>query len=187
MISRSFRRQPTGWRTRATWHLDPMTGDFGYFARGTRTVIDTEHSPMLEPLLDERLRRTREWIRAGLTAGLSYEAASGDNQSDAFAGLGEPMPLYRMVRGYNMRYDAIDLLPGERLLLDAMVEEALWLARELGPATENLIALDLYAGVGLFTLPLSEIFQQVQAIESDERAVKHAKRNFSASKRQMSR
>ncbi len=173
----------TGWRTRATWHLDPATGDFGYFARGSRTVIDTEHSPMLEPLLDEQLHKTREAIRAGLTAGLTYQAAAGDRTADAWAGLGEPMPLYRQIRGVNLRYDAATFFQANGLLLDEMIEEALWLTKELGPATANQTALDLYAGVGFFSLPLAEFFGQVQAIESDERAVKHAKRNFSASHR----
>ena len=172
----------TGWRTRATWHLEPMTGDFGYFARGTRTVIDTEHSPMLEPLLDEQLRKTRESIRAGLTAGLSYQAAAGDTTADAWAGLGEPMPLYRMIRGNNLRFDAATFFQANGLLLDEMIEEALWLTKELGDVTKEQTALDLYAGIGFFSLPLAEYFGQVQAIESDERAVKHAKRNFSSSK-----
>jgi tRNA/tmRNA/rRNA uracil-C5-methylase (TrmA/RlmC/RlmD family) len=173
----------TGWRTRATWHLDPMTGDFGYFARGTQTVIDTEHSPMLEPLLDDLLRSTRESIRAGLTAGLSYQAAAGDREARAFAGLGEPMPLYRMVRGSNLRFDPATFFQANGLLLEPMIEEALWLVKELGAVTEKQTALDLYAGIGFFSLPLSEFFNQVQAIESDERAVKHAKRNFASSNR----
>ncbi len=172
----------TGWRTRATWHLDPMRGDFGYFARGTRTVIDTDHSPMLEPLLDEQLRKTRASIRAGLTAGLTYQAAAGDSSADAWAGLGEPLPLYRKVRGSNLRYDAATFFQANGLLLDAMIEEALWLAKEMGEVTGSQSALDLFAGIGFFTLPLAKVFSQVQAVESDDRAVAHGKRNIISSK-----
>jgi tRNA/tmRNA/rRNA uracil-C5-methylase (TrmA/RlmC/RlmD family) len=173
----------TGWRTRATWHLDPMTGDFGYYARGTRTVIDTEHSPMLEPLLDAELRKTREDIRAGLTAGLSYQAAAGDTTADAWPGVGEPEPLYRKVRGFNLRYDAPTFFQANGLLLETMIDEALWMVKEAGPSTEAKTALDLYAGVGFFSLPLSDYFGQVLAVEFDERAVNHGKRNISSSHR----
>jgi 23S rRNA (uracil1939-C5)-methyltransferase len=173
----------TGWRTRATWHLDPMTGDFGYFGRGTRTVIDTEHSPMLEPLLDEELRKTRDAIRAGLKVGTTFQAAAGDTTADAWPGVGDPLPLYRKVKGFNLRYDAPTFFQANGLLLETMIDEALWMVTEAGASTEAKTAIDLYAGVGFFSLPLSDRFGQVIAVESDERAVTHGKRNISSAHR----
>ena len=38
-------------------------------------------------------------------------------------------------------------------------------------------ALDLYCGVGLFTLPMAKAFGQVIGVEGNERAVEFAKRN----------
>jgi 23S rRNA (uracil1939-C5)-methyltransferase len=42
---------------------------------------------------------------------------------------------------------------------------------------EGINALDLYCGVGLFTLPLAKRFRHVIGIESNEGAIRHARRN----------
>lgn len=166
-----------GYRTRANWHLEPMTGDFGYLAAESHKVIDVEHCPILEPLLDETLRKTREGIRAGLTAGISYDAAAGDDDANAFSGQWEPLPLFRTVGGVRYRFDAPTFFQANGALLDGLVEEALWLADTLIAESGRGIAIDLFSGVGLFSIPLARRFETVNAIESDERAVKHAKRN----------
>ncbi|MEW6211987.1 MAG: RsmD family RNA methyltransferase, partial [Acidobacteriota bacterium] len=41
-------------------------------------------------------------------------------------------------------------------------------------------AIDLYAGVGLFTLPLARLYSRVIGVESDEKAVRFAEENLSA-------
>ncbi len=70
-----------------------------------------------------------------------------------------------------------ELFSGERLpLLEAQVDEALWLASSLEGDGVG-IALDFYSGVGLFTLPLGTKFEKVVGIESDANSVKHARRN----------
>jgi 23S rRNA (uracil1939-C5)-methyltransferase len=166
-----------GYRTRANWHLEPMTGDFGYLAAESHDVVDVEHCPILEPLLDETLRKTREGIRAGLTAGISYDAAAGDDDANATNGQWEPLPLFRTVGGVRYRFDAPTFFQANGALLDGLVEEALWLADTLIAESGRGIAIDLFSGVGLFSVPLARRFETVNAIESDERAVKHAKRN----------
>ncbi len=175
--------KPFSYRLRASWRLDPMTGDFGYLAFESRNVVDVEHCPILEPLLDETLRGTRDGIRAGLTAAIEYEAAAGDDRAHAFDGMGEPLPLYRTVGAYTYRFDAVTFFQANGSLLEGMVEEALWLANQLNETARSGVALDLFAGVGLFSLPLSELFGTVQAVESDPRAVKHAKRNARSNQR----
>jgi 23S rRNA (uracil1939-C5)-methyltransferase len=166
-----------GYRTRANWHLEPMTGDFGYLAAESHTVVDVDACPILEPLLDAELRKTREGIRSGLTAGVSYDAAAGDDSANAFGGLGEPLPLVRTVGGIRYRFDAPTFFQANGSLLETLVEEALWLADTLIAESGRGIALDLYSGVGLFSIPLATRFEKVNAVESDPRAVKHAKRN----------
>jgi len=166
-----------GYRTRANWHLEPMTGDFGYLAAESHTVVDVETCPILEPLLDAELRKTRDGIRAGLTAAISYDAAAGDDSANAFGGPGEPLPLFRTVGGVRYRFDASTFFQANGSLLDTLVEEALWLADTLISESGRGIALDLYSGVGLFSIPLATRFEKVNAVESDPRAVKHAKRN----------
>jgi 23S rRNA (uracil1939-C5)-methyltransferase len=175
--------KPFAYRLRASWHLDAMTGDFGYLAFESRQVVDVEHCPILEPLLDDTLRKTREGIRAGLTAAIEYEAAAGDETAHAFDGMGEPLPLYRTVGAFKYRFDAVTFFQANGPLLEPMVEEALWLARQLNETARSGSALDLFSGVGLFSLPLSELFGTVLAVESDPAAVKHAKRNARSNQR----
>jgi 23S rRNA (uracil1939-C5)-methyltransferase len=59
------------------------------------------------------------------------------------------------------------------LLLEDFVKEAT--ANRSGK-----LALDLYAGVGLFTLQLARSFERVIGVESDPRAANFARRNISA-------
>jgi len=168
--------QEFGYRTRATWHLDPMTGAFGYMAAESHRVVDVEHCPIVEPALNEALTKTRESIRAGLTAALTYRAAAGDNGAVAFSGVGDPPYLWRKVGAYRYRFDPTSFFQANGALLEALVDEALWLARGLENDGSG-IALDFYSGVGLFTLPLGELFEKVIGVESDANAVKHSRRN----------
>jgi 23S rRNA (uracil1939-C5)-methyltransferase len=165
-----------GYRTRATWHLDPMTGAFGYMAAESHRVVDVEDCPIVEPALNEALTKTRESIRAGLTAALVYRAAAGDNAAAAYSGVGDPPYLWRNVGRYRYRFDPTSFFQANGSLLEALVDEALWLATDLDRDGSG-IALDFYSGVGLFTLPVGEKFEKVIGIESDANAVKHARRN----------
>jgi 23S rRNA (uracil1939-C5)-methyltransferase len=67
-------------------------------------------------------------------------------------------------------YDATSFFQGNPFLIEPLVETA------IKDATgEN--ALDLYCGVGLFTLPLARNFQNVTGIEGYEKAIDFAEKN----------
>jgi len=161
-----------------------MTGAFGYLGFENNTVVDVEDCPVLEPPLNDTLVRTREAIRSGLTAAITYVAAAGDDTGNAFDGVGEPLPLYRTVGKYKYRFDATTFFQANGSLLQGLVDEALWQVLGEMPAEQRLTALDLYSGVGLFSLLLSELFEQVVAVESDTAAVKHFKRNAKSNRRE---
>jgi 23S rRNA (uracil1939-C5)-methyltransferase len=165
-----------GYRTRATWHLDPNTGNVGYMAAESHRVVDVEYCPIVEPSLNEALTKTRESIRAGLSSSLVYRAAAGENGAISFNGIGDPPYLWRNVGGYRYRFDPTSFFQANGSLLEAQVDEALWLASSLEGDGVG-IALDFYSGVGLFTLPLGKKFEKVVGIESDANSVKHARRN----------
>src|SRR5262249_24419040 len=59
---------------------------------------------------------------------------------------------------------------GNRYLIDKLIETAVD-----GAAGET--ALDLYCGVGLFTLPLARRFKKVMAVEESGKAVDYARKN----------
>lgn len=169
--------QPFGYRTRAEWHLEAMTGNFGYHAEASRKIVDVESCMVLEPALDDALARTRNAIRSGLTASIRYEAAAGDAEANAFDFVGEALPLTRTVGGFAYRFDASVFFQANGLLLESLVEEALWLAKRLPEGAKAGSALDLYSGVGLFSLPLGKVFATVAGVEEAERAVGYAKKN----------
>ncbi len=84
------RRKNSGYRTRATWHLDPNTGNVGYMAAESHRVVGVEYCPIVEPSLNEALTKTRESIRAGLSSSLVYRAAAGRTARSSFNGIGDP-------------------------------------------------------------------------------------------------
>jgi 23S rRNA (uracil1939-C5)-methyltransferase len=83
----------------------------------------------------------------------------------------ETRELSLTVRGEIYRYNAEAFFQINPSLLGPLIEFA------LGDAS-GANALDLYSGVGLFTLPLSRQFQRVTAVEANTVAVRFARRNL---------
>jgi len=81
-----------------------------------------------------------------------------------------PGPLDYAAGGYAWRVSSGSFFQVNRFLIDSLVDTA------LGGA-EGETALDLYAGVGLFSLPLARRFASVTAVESGARAVRDLRFN----------
>ena len=81
-----------------------------------------------------------------------------------------PGPLDYAAGGYAWRVSSGSFFQVNRFLIDSLVDAA------LGGA-EGETALDLYAGVGLFSLPLARRFASVTAVESGSRAVQDLRFN----------
>jgi len=94
----------------------------------------------------------------------------GVSLAPAFADF-ETRELSLTVRGEVYRYNAKAFFQINPSLLGALIEFA------LGDAS-GASALDLYSGVGLFTLPLARQFQRVTAVEANAVAVGFARRNL---------
>src|SRR6185295_14933904 len=75
------------------------------------------------------------------------------------------------VRGEVYQYNAEAFFQINPSLLGALIDFAL---AEVAGAR----ALDLYSGVGLFTLPLARLFESVVAVEANPAAVRFARRNL---------
>ena len=83
------------------------------------------------------------------------------------------MTASRVVAGAIYDFSASAFFQANPFLIEALVEEA---ARSEG----GRLAIDLYAGVGLFTVPLARIFGRVVGVESEARAANFARRNLAA-------
>jgi 23S rRNA (uracil1939-C5)-methyltransferase len=87
-----------------------------------------------------------------------------------------------MVAGERYEYDADCFFQANPHVLSDLVAETLRFTPEPGtPASPaSRLAIDLYCGVGFFTVPLARRFTRVIGVESQERAAEFATRNLTA-------
>lgn len=167
--------EPLGYRTRAQWHIDTKKERIGYFKRGSHEVIDVERCPILVPELNEtlaELRDTVEWD-SFWDEKVEIEVAAGDGGQVSIYGeeLIEPTDEISCTAvGEKYFYSARSFFQGNRFLVERLVETAM-------PITGGGKALDLYCGVGLFSLPLARGFGEVTGVEANESAVDLAEKN----------
>ena len=167
-----------GYRTRAQVRIDPKTGRVGFNRAASNVLCDVESCPILVPELDQALRslrttaatapfadRAQVEIAAG-HAGVAFEPAPGDLPGGA---------LQQTVSGAVYEFSPSTFFQGNAGLLEKMVEEA------VGAASGSL-AIDLYAGVGLFTIQLARAFKQVIGVENDQRSAGFARRNIATNR-----
>lgn len=166
--------QEYNYRSRAGWHLDAEYKKIGYYKRRSHEVIDAKECPILVPELDKKLNELRKTINWGDFAGkrpLIEAAAAGRKVSVYSPDILEPTAeICFEVGGERYFYDAAGFFQGNNLLVEKLVETA------TANATGEF-AIDLYCGVGLFTLPLARNFEKVFGIEENRRAVELAGKN----------
>jgi 23S rRNA (uracil1939-C5)-methyltransferase len=96
-----------------------------------------------------------------------------DRRSDRFELAGPGHISYR-VGDYNYRIGHLSFFQVNRFLLDELVRAVVGEAR-------GRLALDLFAGVGLFSVPLANRFERLIAVESNVAAVRDLEANLQAS------
>ena len=167
---------PNEWRyrMRATWQIDRETQTIGYYERGSRRVCDVADCAVLQPELQEKLEEVRatEWreVPAELKHLDVVEGENGVSFSPPFAGF-ETRELSLTVRGEVYQYNAEAFFQINPSLLEPLIDFAL--ADAVGKSV-----LDLYCGVGLFTLPLARTFDRVVGVEANSVATRYARRNL---------
>ncbi|HEU0114189.1 MAG TPA: hypothetical protein VFQ80_05915, partial [Thermomicrobiales bacterium] len=162
-----------GYRARADWRYDPARPALGYLAQGTRDVCDLPFDPFvvtdLATLYDDLRGRM---ARGALPAVNEFRAAASlDDTSLAPPLVGsEVRPIAIEVAGERLWFDATVFFQANPGILPALVAEALRFApsvEEYAAQPPDVVAVDLYAGVGLFTLPLARRYRRVVAVEAD--------------------
>ncbi|MDQ3713267.1 MAG: class I SAM-dependent RNA methyltransferase [Acidobacteriota bacterium] len=162
------------YRSRAGWHLDSREKKFGYFQRKSHAVIDVETCPILVPELEETLksfRRNPPW-ESFWSKIVEVEAATAGGETSVYsAEIIEPTSeISFTANGEKYLYDATSFFQGNSFLIEPLIEIAL-------RAASGKVALDLYCGVGLFTLPLARKFETVIGVEGSKQAIDFAKKN----------
>jgi 23S rRNA (uracil1939-C5)-methyltransferase len=167
---------PSEWRyrMRATWQIDRAQQAIGYYERGSRRVCDVADCAILAPELQanlEYVRRT-EWNQFPDRLQHLDVATDGNNVSfaPAFAGF-EKNELRMTINGEVYRYNAQTFFQANPALVGPLIDAA------LGDASGES-AIDLYSGVGLFTLPLLRRFRKVMSVEAMPTSARFARWNL---------
>lgn len=166
--------QGFGYRLRAQWHADTRRRMIGYYRRNSRDLIDIAECPVLVPELQAELNRLRSdmpW-ETFFSEKAQIDAASGDACVSVYSPeLMEPTDDVSFRNsGETYFFSARSFFQGNRFLVSELVNAAL---RDFAGDT----ALDLYSGVGLFTLPLARRFKNAIGVEENPEAVAFAVRN----------
>ena len=162
------------YRARAAWHIDTRRKKIGYFQRNSHQVIDVQTCPILTPELQNlltELRETIEWESFWAEI-VEVEAANSGGEVSIYSNeIVEPTDEIEFESNGNLYfYDAQSFFQGNPFLIESLIETATKDAK-------GETALDLYCGVGLFTLPLAKNFTKVVGVEGYERAAGFARKN----------
>jgi 23S rRNA (uracil1939-C5)-methyltransferase len=166
------------YRLRAQWHINGTSKQIGYYRRNSRDLIAIEHCPILAPELAATLQSIRgeiDWNNFWPDKG-AIDAACGDDglisaHSDELGVKGEDISI--TAGGEKYTFAANVFFQSNKFLIDTLLETAL-------SDVKGSAALDLYSGVGLFTLPLARRFKKVIAVEEFGPAVDYARKNAAA-------
>lgn len=174
--------EPFGYRNRAQFHFD--RGRIGYREMNSRRLVGIDQCPIGSPKINEilaklsRMVRDRRWPRFVE----SLEVFTDERQVQwnvleseqpvakrFFDWLAEEVPgtvsgaLEYAVNEDLFQVGGTSFFQVNRLLLPRLAELA------MGEAA-GVVAWDLYAGVGLFSLPLARRFERVMAVEAGRSA-----------------
>lgn len=174
-----------GYRARAeikVRRVDDEPPHIGYFRAGTHEVCEVNDCAILLPAANRELQRLRaepELIPHGATRvyltvgddGVIVTPATGENgKAHEVDALGTAQ---QRIGGFTYRFGVRSFFQSNRLLVEELVRTAV-------NERDGALAVDLYAGVGLFTLPLAQRFAQVIAVEGNRLAVAHGSENVRA-------
>jgi len=167
---------PWHYRARAQWQYDYVSSHLGYFEAGSRRVCDVAECAVLVPELQTALDSLRTRIQQG---GLpddvrDFRALAGDDRVSLSPDPDEANPpeVERSIGGESYHLDAESFFQTNVDLVPQLIEAAL-------DGVQGETAVELYCGVGLFTVALARRFTRVTAIESDLAAAAYAQKNLS--------
>jgi 23S rRNA (uracil1939-C5)-methyltransferase len=170
---------PLGYRNRAQFHIDH--GRIGYLAARSHDLAPLSGDcPVASPRLNQALAGMRERLREPRFPGFVHAIELFTNETEVQVNIVEAdRPVARwfyewcestVAVEYATSFGTFRVSPRSffqvnRFLVEPLVEAAL-----AGAAGET--ALDLYAGVGLFALPLARRFKKVAAVEAGSSAAR---------------
>jgi len=163
-----------GYRSRAMWQRDRDNDLLGYYERGSHNVCDVANCAVLTQPMQRSLEKVRTVVQEKRLAQDVREilAVEGDDGVGIVPPLneGESLETKKTIGQFTYSFSAGGFFQINQLLLPALIDEVI-------APLEGRNALDLYCGVGLFSLPLAAKFEKVIGIESNHEAIGYARRN----------
>jgi len=179
---------PWHYRSRADWRYDPGQPAIGYRERQSHRVVNVPTCPILVPNLDRTLAALQERCASeALPAMLPAISATAGDRQVAIAPrslLGAPAAgeVTVTVAGEMYCFGPECFFQVNHAILPAMLSDVLRHSPTLVESKDEDLALDLYCGVGLFTVPLARRFGRVIGVESFPSSVRYARRNLQSAK-----
>ena len=175
------------WQYRNRIQLHIENGEVGYRRLGSHALCAIDHCPISSPKLNECIGILRSMVKERRFPSFIETVELFTNEKDVQINVVETLrPVARhffdwcaeRIPGFvpgeiyydRFRVSGKSFFQVNRFLADALVQAAVGLA-------SGDSAVDLYAGVGLFSIPLKNQFQQLTAVESGHAAVSDLKFN----------
>jgi 23S rRNA (uracil1939-C5)-methyltransferase len=156
--------EPLHSRIRATWQ-PTASHTAGYFRRGSHEAIEIDSCPILDPALESVRAGLRLHDKAqGLTNGSHVSLSTGGEAAEV---------VEFTVADAHILGSADAFFQASTALLDRFVRHVVHLAGRGRPGH----VLELYSGIGLFSIPLAPHVGKVDAVESAPLAVELAQQN----------
>jgi len=168
------------YRARAQWQYDGVLKRLGYFEANSHRVCDVAECAVLTPELQSELERLRRRMSDDdLPDDARYfRAIAGDEEVSIVDDRGnspivrdDSSDIKRTICGEVYGLNAESFFQTNIQLLPSLIDAALLDA-------QGDSAIELYSGVGLFTVPLARRFKRVIAIEDDADATDFARENL---------
>jgi 23S rRNA (uracil1939-C5)-methyltransferase len=168
--------RPFGYRSRARLRLQAITNHelrnpklaLGFFRGGSHVVEDIENCLLFRPRLNDALRALRripfEQFKTNGNDGIQEIDIACSEEDGTWTtvkfGEGDKTLLLRKVGGFTYNVSAGTFFQANDFMTDALVSHVMDCVSQNSGA-----ALDLFSGVGLFSLPLTRRLRTVTAVE----------------------
>jgi 23S rRNA (uracil1939-C5)-methyltransferase len=166
------------YRSRARWQHDSVRQFLGYYELGSHRVCDVVECPVVLPEVQTKLSHLRATLGEGaFDETEEFQAVAGDDGVSLLPPLkaADARECFREIAGERYRFNADCFFQINHALLEPLLNEAL-------KSTTGETAIDLYCGVGLFTLPLARRFARVTGVEGNAAATAFARLNLADAK-----
>jgi len=165
--------EPWLYRNRVQIHIE--NGSVGYFGQGSRDLCVIDHCPIASPKLNETIGKidapqvntALELFTNEIEVQVNVLDRVPRSALNALAALGVTTPIE--YNGFQVSRNSFFQV--NRFLVDRLVDCAVADAK-------GEWAIDLYAGVGLFSVKLAERFSKVTAVESSSSSYRDLTHNF---------